>query len=604
MTILNVSTKAQLDAALKTAVGGDKIVLADGDYGDLALTTKFDAPVSIVSKNPLGANFTSVALTGAGNLSFDGIDVAHGFAATQFATNIKLSNSSISDILYMKNVNGLVIDNNNVNGKLHASLFNNVQNFVIKNNTIHDSQEDLMRVTGNSYNGTIENNTLRDMHPEDHRATGGGYNHADAIQMFGVDGTTPHDIVIRGNYIYDDPETGASTTTPQGIFLSDPSAGSGGYRNILIEDNLISVRSTNSIYINGGQENVVIRGNTLIPNDGDGGAIIRLANKAGYDNSGTTVEGNIAKLLYDETGHSTIGNNYFYGRGADLSALFSGNGSQWEHFVPVAGSPISLGYGAAHRISELVKSYLQPAALPAAAQVEEAAHNVYAHHGDTEFNGKISSAVIEHHNDALAIDEGTISFAFQADTVGWRRGLISKDSKENGDHFSAWVQDGSLMVSFQDGAKETVFTHKGITAHTEYNFHATFGDHMVRVYLDGHMIGEAKFDMDLSTNAEYLVIGGNGQKSDAGTTSYLRYAFDGTISDVNIYDKSMTPAALESFQKAMALSAQQQVDHHAADLSFNAVSDNDGALYHAAYADDVQAVAGHQIANYFAPMIS
>jgi hypothetical protein len=192
------------------------------------------------------------------------------------------------------------------------------------------------------------------MHAEDHRATGGGTNHSDAIQMFGAKGKTPHDIVIRRNHIWDDFATGAPTTAPQGIFISDP--GPGGYRNILIEENLVNVRSPNSIYINGGQENVVVRNNTLIPSEGDGGAIIRLAEKSGYDNSGTTVTGNVTKLLRDETQRSRIGPNFVYGRNAPLHRLFSGPGSQWQDFVPVPPSRFAfgMGFGAEGYLSDLL----------------------------------------------------------------------------------------------------------------------------------------------------------------------------------------------------------------------------------------------------------
>jgi len=344
MATIFVSGPAQLAAALRTVQAGDVLVLEDGDYGILSLTADFDAPVTLTSRTPLGASFGKITLTGATNWQFDGLTLTDGFSAISRSAGITVTNCTIDGTFYLKDVSRIVVENNDIDGTLHAMILNSVSDFQIRNNLIHHAQEDLLRMTGNSFDGLVENNRFWDMHPEDYRPLGGDYNHADAIQMFGANGMTPHDIVIRGNHIWDDPATGAPTVTPQGIFLSDPAAG--GYRNILIEENLINVRSANSIYINGGQENVVIRHNTLIPAEGDGGAIIRLASKAGYDNAGTTVTGNVFKLLMDETRGSEIGENFIYGRAADLTALFSGSGRLPEDFLPPRPSLIPAEFGA------------------------------------------------------------------------------------------------------------------------------------------------------------------------------------------------------------------------------------------------------------------
>jgi hypothetical protein len=349
-----VSDNSGLRKALENATGDEIIILDDGVYGSLKLRLQPASTVTIRAANPGTALFEEIKILGGGNLHFDGIRINDRFEVSKNASHVTLINSKIKGILYLKFASHINVEGNDVEGVFHASLFNSVQHFVVRNNVIHDAQVDLMRITGNSYEGIIENNYFLDMHPEDHRSEGKGYNHSDAIQMFGANGVTPHDIVIRGNHIYDDRSTGAPRVTPQGIFLSDP-AGDGGYKNILIENNLISVGSSNSIYINGGNKNVVVRNNSLIPSKSDGGAVIRLAKKAGHDNSGTTVTGNVMKILKDETGQSTIGDNYIYGRKARLAALFSGDGSGWRDFMPVSGSPIDFGtgYGAYERLSVL-----------------------------------------------------------------------------------------------------------------------------------------------------------------------------------------------------------------------------------------------------------
>ncbi len=338
---VRVSDSAGLGRALAAATGG-VILLDSGSYGDLVVRHAPPARVTLRAVAPYGAVFTRILIEGGGNLLFDGITTDR-FSAVRGASQVGLVNAQVRALLYVRDAHGLRVEGNDIRGDLHAALFNSVQDFVLRDNLIHDATEDLLRITGDSHDGLVEGNRLLDMHAEDHRATGGGTNHSDAIQMFGVNGKTPHDIIIRRNHIWDDPATGAPTTTPQGIFLADPAPD--GYRDILIEQNLIAVRSPNSIYIDGGQKNVVVRNNTLILGAGGGGAIIRLTTKTDFDNSGTTVTGNVMKLLLDKTRHSKVGPNFIYGRNATLSRLFSGPGSRWQDFVPVPPSRFALGMG-------------------------------------------------------------------------------------------------------------------------------------------------------------------------------------------------------------------------------------------------------------------
>jgi len=347
---VRVRDAAGLARALAAADGGE-ILLEPGSYGALELRRPA-GPVTLRAVRPHRAVFTTIRIAGGGNLLFDGI--AADKLVAERAAGIGLVNAQIRGLVYCRDVRGLRLEGNDIQGDLHAVLLNSVRDFVLRDNLIRDAVEDLLRITGDSRDGLVEYNRFWDMRPGDRRAAGGGFNHADAIQMFGAKGRTPERITIRRNHIWDDPATGAPTVTPQGIFVSDPAAG--GYRDILIEENLISVRSVNSIYINGGQRNVVVRHNTLIPGQGDGGAIIRLARKAGYDNAGTTVTGNVVKLLNDETRRSRLGPNYIYGRNAPLARLFSGPGRRWQDFVPAPGArhALGLGLGAEAYLSDLL----------------------------------------------------------------------------------------------------------------------------------------------------------------------------------------------------------------------------------------------------------
>ena len=326
ISTITVSNSSELKSALSNASGGETIVLKNGYYGDLTISNEnYNSSVNIVAENNLGADFGKVTVTKSSNISFDGLDT-NDFAVYD-TSHVTIKNSY--GIIYLKNVYHADIDNNEVEGSYNGITLNDVRHFSVTNNYVHHAQSDLLRVTGDSYDGLIDNNILYDALPV--RYSNGNVDHADAIQIFSYGGSTPSNLTISRNLIVDDLSTGAIPM--QGIFIAIPDD---GYKNYLIEDNLINVGSPNSIYMSGGQENVIIRNNSLIANEGGGGNII-LANKTGLDNSGTTVTGNIAKVLSDETKSSNIGDYYFYGRDPDLSKLFSGDGDSWQAYQHVDG---------------------------------------------------------------------------------------------------------------------------------------------------------------------------------------------------------------------------------------------------------------------------
>lgn len=545
MATIKVSNQIQLLSALKTASGGDTILLANGNYGDVTLKSQFSSAVTIQAENPLGATFAKITLSGASNLAFDGLKLQYSFAASS-SSQISLTNSTSNSILNFRDVNGLVVDNVTATGGQYSILLNSIQNFTVTNSTFGNVSTDVMRITGNSYNGLVENNVLSDT-----VALSG--THPDLIQLFASNGVTPHNITIRGNLLYDNPSTGE--VMAQGIFVSDPAAG--GYKNILIEDNLINVNSPNSIYINGGQQNVVVRHNTLIPGVGDGGAIIRLVDKAGMNNAGTIIEGNVAKMIMDETKASVVSDNYFYGRNANLPSLFHGtNGTAWENFVPVAGSAIDFGtkLGAQDRLAHLLLEHfgtatpIQQGEAPAVVK-PTAPTSVY--HLDTsyELSGTKSGVVKLADNKALDIDTGSIHVNFNADTVLGSRGIISKSAIGYDDDFSVWIKDGKLILCAENDLGQTITLSKtGIKANTDYDVLITFDEQKVKLWVNGSKVGEAVFDLDLSGNSEYLVLGGVNGQSTRGTTDKVASFFDGTISNLSIYDSVLTPTEFATLE--------------------------------------------------------
>lgn len=351
--LLPFSAEAQevtsdLVASLAAATGGETILLKDEAYGDLIIARTFDREVTIRSETENKAVLRRVEIRGT-NIRLENLRIEEGLFAT--GSNLSVENSIITGFVLFRKTDGLKFTGNHVSNGEHGVFLEGVRSFDISENRIENVISDLMRVDGNSFDGRIANNFLWDMHPKRH--PDGSVVHADALQMFGRPEGTPHDIEIRGNLIYDDPETGdRGNLWGQGIFLGGPSD---GYRNIAITQNLINVGSPNSIFVVNGLENILISGNTLIPwPDGDG-ATIRLVDTV----SGVEVTDNVAAAILNQGTGAIIGNNYLLSRRAGhptyFADLLSGPGRSWQDFLPREGSPIDFGsgYGALERLTEL-----------------------------------------------------------------------------------------------------------------------------------------------------------------------------------------------------------------------------------------------------------
>jgi hypothetical protein len=542
MATIRVTNQEELLSAMKTASGGDTILLADGDYGTVTLKNDYDSPVTLQAENPGGAVFGKIGLSGATNITLDGLTFEDGLAVENQSSQIEILNVEVDGILYVRNVDDLVIDNVEVSGGQYGILLNNVSNFSVTNSYVHDVTEDLMRVTGDSYNGLIENNVIGDTH-----AT--SPTHPDIIQLFGTNTETPHDITIRGNLLYDIGEEGM--VPAQGIFATDPGTDE-GYYNIIIEDNLINTAAHNTLTVQSGDNSVEISNNTLMSRNGGGGNI-KLTGETSED-GGPVVSGNVAKSIDGD--YVTSDDNYIYGKtgtNEDINDLLSStDGSTWESYIPVEGSAIDFGsgYGAQDRLIELLAEAAEAEEADALLSAEAVAlpSTVYEHETAVELRGTSGSYVTVEHQESMAIDEGSIALTFNADVTSWKRGLISKDSTGSGDAISAWIENGTLMVRLQDGERTETISYAGIEHNTDYDLLISFDEETVNIWLDDILIGEVAMDVDLSENTDSLVIGGFNGKSSNGTTDNTQYFFDGTISDVRIYDTALSAEELAELE--------------------------------------------------------
>ncbi|GGK22146.1 carbohydrate-binding protein [Salinarimonas ramus] len=167
-------------------------------------------------------------------------------------------------------------------------------------------------------------------------------------------------------------------------------------------------------------------------------------------------------------------------------------------------------------------------------------------HGPVDIDG-VSDAVILPHDEALALETGTLMLTVTSESGAGRQGIFTKDAVHFGDggHFSVFLVDGVVEVRLQTTDAETVLRGGELTVGTQHEIAVTFGPTGLRLYVDGEMIAEDRdTTAGLLGNEEPVVIGANQWRSSAGTADDLTGAFTGSIDAVRLYDTALSPEAL------------------------------------------------------------
>jgi hypothetical protein len=284
MTIFNVSSSAELNSALASAAGGDRIVVADGNYGKLSIANRnYDSTVTIVAANPgTGAHFDGLGIWNSTNLSLTGFDVGRALNTgeanfTQISTiadstNIKLSQLTMHGSLdgepsndgigmMVRNNTGFSISESSFTDFYRGVIVQGSANTTIQDNSITRIQSDgIISIANDGL--SIQGNHLGDFRP----VLG---DHADAIQFWNTGQTKGQsNITIKDNVIFQTYFSGIEATGIQGIFISDPL--SYGYQNILIQNNALYANDAyHGIFVNGAT-GVQILNNTVTSNPNDG----------------------------------------------------------------------------------------------------------------------------------------------------------------------------------------------------------------------------------------------------------------------------------------------------------------------------------------------
>lgn len=306
MTIYNVSNATQLQAALGKAIGGDRIVLASGDYGSVNISGRnYASTVTIQAQNFTNrAHLDGLFVDKSSNLTFSGLDVGRAVPAGQTpewtqlnyvydSSNIRMNgvqfhgsvdgnvaNDGVG--LVVTRVNGFTADYSTFHDLYRGAYVQQSTNVTIRSNSFDNIRSDGLTF-GADRNVVIDGNSFTNFHP----VLG---DHADGIQFWNTSQTSGSaNVTIRNNVIAPGQFSGVEGTGVQGIWISD--AGPYGYQNFVIQNNLIYTHGAwNGIGVSGGS-NFQILGNTLLSQSGDNKSVwIR-----GEDMTSLVIKDNVAE---------------------------------------------------------------------------------------------------------------------------------------------------------------------------------------------------------------------------------------------------------------------------------------------------------------------
>lgn len=273
MATINVSGKAQLASALKSAKAGDVLSLAGGNYGSVSLSKGGITIKSASDGNQ--AVFSALKGKGVSNLTIDNVKFdGPGHSGTGLtlsnASNVKVLNSDFTDYRvgsFIYEVTGLTVSGNTFN-----RMYIDAMNFADING------------------GSISNNYYQESGSLPH------YTHKDFIQFWtnaGYGQAASKNISITGNKFF------SKDGDTHGIFINNEWHGQ-KYENITISNNYLKSSQTHGITVNYGN-GVTIANNTVIK-DGSGTPTINVT----PDSTNVKILNNTAPAVADKGNSSWV----------------------------------------------------------------------------------------------------------------------------------------------------------------------------------------------------------------------------------------------------------------------------------------------------------
>lgn len=264
MSIIEVSSSAELLAALSKAQGGDEIRLSSGSYEGIRIQdVHFDVPVTITSSDPGSmAVLHDLQVTGSSGLTFSTLEFAEivedrdlGFTVYG-SSNISFEDLKVhgpdnmgsgieSALMMIRNSSSVSVTGSEFYSASYAINMLNNDGVTISDNFFHDIRIDGVHA-GDVSNLTVDGNLFTDFHP----VTG---DHPDAIQIWstGQYGSM-HDISITDNMV-----VRGTGEMIQGVFIHETNGGATPYYNVSITGNLVSGGMGNGIMLNNAVDSVI-----------------------------------------------------------------------------------------------------------------------------------------------------------------------------------------------------------------------------------------------------------------------------------------------------------------------------------------------------------
>ena len=189
--------------------------------------------------------------------------------------------------------------------------------------------------------------------------------------------------------------------------------------------------------------------------------------------------------------------------------------------------------------------------------------------GETGFSGNIADTAAEFdganeyveiaHDNAFALDSGTVTLWFNPDNLSGRQALISKDSNgyDDGGHFYIELNGGRLRVRLEeDGPGNSGTTHtvqsanNAVQAGVWQQVTFTWGPAGMQLYLDGQLVDSDSYTGGIGDNSEPITIGASQRSSGNGVADNLRDYFDGAIDEVAIFGNALDPSEVAALHDA------------------------------------------------------
>lgn len=392
---IRVATPAQLVQAVRTARGGETILLASANFGDVSLANARPAGlVTIKSANPdADAVFRTLKLTNVANLLIEDIDVRNPLAAgaprnqalvVNKAVNVTLSGIDVSGSLdgnAGNDAHGLMVtgsDNiailDSTFRQLHGAIvLGRNTDIIVAGNTITEAREGVN--IGQQDGGLFERNFVTRMLPL-------ANDHPDAFQVHNGAGIgASRDLAFRDNVIVQ-----GNDRPLQGIYVHSERDHEGiHHSNIVVENNFYRGSARHGISLTN-VDNALIDGNTVLYS-GIGGLVPAVL--VGDIQRGL-VQNNIATLLLENRNTGSSGLRWAgnvdvwdpkFGVGIREAVLFgpAPGDLDFNRLAPLAGGPAAgLGFAATGEIGGFAgTSATQLAAYIPQFETNFAVHNLF-----------------------------------------------------------------------------------------------------------------------------------------------------------------------------------------------------------------------------------